>query len=188
LAEDEETLSNMVGVQEMLEDGDTEEFQKALDELDLSSSLDLSKAIRNLRSKIKKTKAKILAAANVNSDEIPKAAPQNEVRTLLFMLCFVLKVHLQVKVYKLLQDCPVPINSDEMDPWIVELKQKRQVIVNKRNARRQKRQDMAKRRTAAAQERMRIISQLAKKDKRDDTFGMKDEDWDVYKTIQKVIE
>jgi actin-related protein 5 len=81
LAEDEETLSNMVGVQEMLEDGDTEEFQKALNELDLSSSLDLSKAIRNLRSKIKKTKAKILAAANANSDEIPKAAPQNEVRT-----------------------------------------------------------------------------------------------------------
>jgi hypothetical protein len=27
---------------------------------------------------------------------------------------------------------------------------------------------------------MRIISQLAKKDKRDDTFGMKDEDWDMY--------
>lgn len=92
-----------------------------------------------------------------------------------------------MKVYKLLQACPIPTNSDEMDPWIVELKQKRQVIVNKRNARRQKRQDMAKRRTAAAQERMRIISQLAKKDKRDDTFGMKDEDWDVYKTIQKVI-
>jgi len=171
----------------MLEDGDTEEFQKALDELDLSSSLDLSKAIRNLRSKIKKTKAKILAAANANSDEIPKAAPQNEVCTYPYIiLCAVYMCFFQVKVYKLLQDCPVPINSDEMDPWIVDLKQKRQVIVNKRNARRQKRQDMAKRRTAAAQERMRIISQLAKKDKRDDTFGMKDEDWDVYKTIQKV--
>lgn len=45
---------------------------------------------------------------------------------------------------------------------------------------------MAKRRTAAAQERMRIISQLARKDKRDDDFGMRDEDWDVYKVINKV--
>jgi len=45
---------------------------------------------------------------------------------------------------------------------------------------------MAKRRTAAAQERMRIISQLAKKEKRDDDFGMRDEDWDVYKVINRV--
>ena len=53
-------------------------------------------------------------------------------------------------------------------------------------AKKQRRQDMAKRRTAAAQERMRLISQLAKKDKRDDDFGMRDEDWDVYKVINKV--
>jgi len=53
-------------------------------------------------------------------------------------------------------------------------------------AKRQRRQDMAKRRTAAAQERMRIISQLAKKEKRDDDFGMRDEDWDVYKVINRV--
>jgi hypothetical protein len=46
---------------------------------------------------------------------------------------------------------------------------------------------MAKRRTAAAQERMRLISQLARKEKRDDNFGMRDEDWDVYKAINKVI-
>lgn len=53
-------------------------------------------------------------------------------------------------------------------------------------AKRQRRQDMAKRRTAAAQERMCIISQLAKKEKRDDDFGMRDEDWDVYKVINRV--
>lgn len=62
----------------------------------------------------------------------------------------------------------------------------RQDILDKRMAKRQRRQDMAKRRTAAAQERMRIISQLAKKEKRDDDFGMRDEDWDVYKVINKV--
>lgn len=81
LVEDEEALNNMVCVQEMLEDGDTEEFQRALEQLDLSNSAELGKAIRNLRSKIKKTKAKILAAANVNSEDIPKTAPLNEVGT-----------------------------------------------------------------------------------------------------------
>lgn len=45
---------------------------------------------------------------------------------------------------------------------------------------------MAKRRTVASQERMRIISQLARREKKDDTFGMRDEDWDVYKAINKV--
>lgn len=59
--------------------------------------------------------------------------------------------------------------------------------MERRNARRQRRQDMAKRRTAAAQERMRLISQLARKEKRDDNFGMRDEDWDVYKAINKVL-
>ena len=63
----------------------------------------------------------------------------------------------------------------------------RQEILERRNARRQRRQDMAKRRTAAAQEHMRLISQLARKEKRDDTFGMRDEDWDVYKVINKVL-
>jgi hypothetical protein len=45
---------------------------------------------------------------------------------------------------------------------------------------------MARRRTVAAQERMRLINQLARKDKKDDDFGMRDEDWDVYKAINKV--
>lgn len=52
-------------------------------------------------------------------------------------------------------------------------------------ARKQRRTDMAKRRTAAAQERMRIISQLARKEKGNDDFGLRDEDWDVYKTISR---
>ena len=47
---------------------------------------------------------------------------------------------------------------------------------------------MVKRKTVASHERMRLLTQLAKKEKheKNDTFGMNDEDWDVYKTIQKV--
>lgn len=63
----------------------------------------------------------------------------------------------------------------------------RQEILERRNARRQRRQDMARRRTVAAQERMRLINQLARKEKKDDDFGMRDEDWDVYKAINKVL-
>lgn len=59
-------------------------------------------------------------------------------------------------------------------------------MLEKRNLRRQRRQDMAKRGTVASQERMRLISQLARKEKHDDDFGIRDEDWDVYKAINKV--
>merc|ERR1719210_229179 len=37
----------------------------------------------------------------------------------------------------------------------------------------------------SSQERMRMISQLAKNSKKEDTFGMNDDDWDVYKKIRK---
>lgn len=57
--------------------------------------------------------------------------------------------------------------------------------MNKKMVRKQKKQDMAKRRTAAGQERMRIISQLARKEKGNDDFGLRDEDWEIYKTISK---
>lgn len=79
----------------------------------------------------------------------------------------------------------VPANYDSMDSWISDVRQKRIAMLEKRNARKQRKQDLAKRRTVAAQERMRIISQLARKDKDDDDFGMRDEDWDVYKAISK---
>ena len=53
-----------------------------------------------------------------------------------------------------------------------------------------KRAELGKRRSAASQKRMRIISSLGaevptKKGKRnkEDTFGMDDEDWNVYRAI-----
>lgn len=70
--------------------------------------------------------------------------------------------------------------------WLDDIYTKRQDIIDKKAVRRQRRQDMAKRGTAASLERMRLISQLARKDKRDDDFGSRDEDWDVYKVINKV--
>ena len=34
---------------------------------------------------------------------------------------------------------------------------------------------------------MKIISQLAKQNKKEDDFGRNDDDWDVYKIIRKVL-
>lgn len=66
-------------------------------------------------------------------------------------------------------------------------------ILSKRRERHQRRLELSKRKSAAAQERMRILSMLAKGSgtgiggkKKEDTFGMKDEDWDIYKTVSKV--
>lgn len=78
-----------------------------------------------------------------------------------------------------------PPNNMSIDTWIVDVRKRRIAILERRNSRKQRKQDLAKRRTVAAQERMRIISQLARKEKDDDDFGMRDEDWDVYKTISK---
>ena len=79
----------------------------------------------------------------------------------------------------------------EFDSMIKEVKAKRQELMDKRAARHLRKQQLAKRRTAASQERMRIITQLAKKSsKKDidkDNFGMEDSDWDVYKQINKDI-
>lgn len=76
---------------------------------------------------------------------------------------------------------PQPPTDITLDEWIAQTRQKRVSIIERKQSRRQRKQDLAKRRTAAAQERMRIISQLARKEKGTDDFGMRDEDWDVYK-------
>lgn len=80
---------------------------------------------------------------------------------------------------------PQPPKNVSIIDWVNDVKKKRATIIERRNSRRQRKQDLAKRRTVAAQERMRIISQLARKEKGDDDFGMRDEDWDVYKVISK---
>ncbi|EAT45925.1 AAEL002822-PA [Aedes aegypti] len=72
-----------------------------------------------------------------------------------------------------------------IEEWVIETRRKRDEILDKKQIRKQRKQDLAKRRTAAAQERMRIISHLAKKEKGVDDFGMRDEDWDVYKSISR---
>ncbi|XP_058806615.1 actin-related protein 5 [Phymastichus coffea] len=161
LAEDEEQLNQLLAVQDLLDEGETEEFEEALKTYSLTSEADLIKTIDHLQAKVERTRQKIVAA---NSQEETLVTEEQKPKV---------KPNLQ------------PKDHQDFGEWIAGVRRKRQEIIEKRTAKRQRRQDMAKRRTAAAQERMRIISQLARKDKRDDDFGMRDEDWDVYKAINK---
>ncbi|KAF3427356.1 hypothetical protein E2986_04056 [Frieseomelitta varia] len=161
LAEDEEQLNQLLAVQDLLEEGETDEFDQALKTYSLANEADLIKMINNLQAKVERTRQKIVAA---NSQEENIAMEEQKPK---------IKSSLQ------------PKDQQDFDEWIAGVRKKRQEILERRMAKRQRRQDMAKRRTAAAQERMRIISQLARKEKRDDDFGMRDEDWDVYKVINR---
>ncbi|XP_017768856.1 PREDICTED: actin-related protein 5 [Nicrophorus vespilloides] len=162
LAEDEEKLVKLQEIYELWEvHNDAEEFEYALGENGFESSDELEKSINLLKMRIKKTKQKILAANS--AEELPEEPPNK-----------------QQKLNKIVFE-----NEKAMHSYVQNAKKLRQDILSKKLSRKQKKQDMAKRRTAAGQERMRIISQLARKEKGNDDFGMRDEDWDIYKTISR---
>ncbi|KOC60709.1 Actin-related protein 5 [Habropoda laboriosa] len=146
VTEDEEQLNQLLAVQDLLEEGEADEFDQALKTYSLTNEADLIKMINNLQAKVERTRQKIVAA---NSQEENITVEEQKPK---------IKSSLQ------------PKDQQDFDEWIAGVRKKRQEILEKRMAKRQRRQDMAKRRTVAAQERMRIISQLARKEKRDDDF------------------
>ncbi|KAI4458866.1 actin [Holotrichia oblita] len=159
LAEDEEKLQQLLEIQD--NDWNDYEQEKAFTEYQIKNYEDLQKNIAFLTSRIEKNKRKIAAA--MNGEEIVEEPPIKQVKTNKFVF----------ETEKALQT------------FVQNAKKKRQEILNRKAARKQRKQDMAKRRTAAGQERMRIISQLARKEKGNDDFGLRDEDWDIYKTISR---
>ncbi|XP_053673909.1 actin-related protein 5 [Anopheles nili] len=135
---------------------DGDDFRDGLAEHSLKDAGELKRMISTVNSRIDKTRLKINTPM-VNGPQV------------------------QADSEKLLQPPP----NMTIVEWVEETRRKRDAIIDKRHARRQRKQDLAKRRTAAAQERMRIISHLARKEKGSDDFGMRDEDWDVYKQISR---
>lgn len=158
LAEDEDQLGRLLAAREVYEDGDMYEFTFVLHENEVENYDELQKMIVNTSSKIDKTRQRII---------------ESSTKTL---FPFEEKPVIQI---------PQPPTDLTIDEWIAQVKQNRLTIIEKKQNRKQRKQDLAKRRTAAAQERMRLISQLARREKGTDDFGMRDEDWDVYKTINK---
>lgn len=167
LLEDEEQLQKLMVVREMYEDDDDyDQFREALDEMEIPNIDELERLIQNTVTKIDRAKLKIAAQCETAA---AATAP---------VYAFEEKAALPVHV-------PQPPTDVSVPEWVARMKQKRTGILERRQLRRQRRADLAKRRTAAAQERMRLISQLARKEKGTDDFGKRDEDWDVYKVISK---
>lgn len=155
LAEDEDQLQRLEEIMESYDDEDEEEFEAGIKEFNLTTSEELEKLITVTRTRIEKIKQKMLAA------------------------------EMGVVVEEKPITIPQPPVDKTMEEWLVEVRDKKNAILEKKQIRKQRRSDLAKRRTAAAQERMRIISKLAGKEKGTDDFGSRDEDWEIYKVISR---
>jgi len=85
------------------------------------------------------------------------------------------------------------MSYEEVQSTIVKLEDEKVLLQDKQRKRGSHKQALNKRKSYASKERMRILNQLAKsgnptnvnKTKTEDTFGMKDSDWEVYKYINK---
>eukprot|EP00090_Calanus_glacialis_P030781 TRINITY_DN5000_c0_g1_i1.p1 TRINITY_DN5000_c0_g1~~TRINITY_DN5000_c0_g1_i1.p1 ORF type:complete len:706 (+),score=170.20 TRINITY_DN5000_c0_g1_i1:31-2118(+) len=163
LVVDEANVRQMLIVKDIYEQGYETKFMKALAKLNLGLS-----NINQLESAIDKLKARIEKAkeSKMRSDQGIREE----------------KVEPEIK--KKREDMDENEKKD-FDTWLSDIRNKFGELKEKKQARIQRRQQLAKRRTAASQERMRIISQLARHTKKEDTFGMEDDDWDVYKKISK---
>lgn len=156
LAEDEEQLQRLEDILESYDDDeDEEELEMSLKEFNISTYEELEKLITATKARIEKIKQKMLS---VEAGVVVEEKP--------------------IAI-------PQPPPDKTIEEWVVEIRDKKSAILDKKQTRKQRRSDLAKRRTAAAQERMRIISKLAGKEKGTDDFGSRDEDWDVYKAISR---
>uniref|UniRef100_A0A0K2UEX1 Actinrelated protein 5like [Apis florea] n=1 Tax=Lepeophtheirus salmonis TaxID=72036 RepID=A0A0K2UEX1_LEPSM len=167
LIEDESILKSLVTATNFFELGYDEKAIKILSKINVSTS-EVEAATIKIRSRIER--AKITKNKTIKEDEGSEE--------FLDPCCSEPKKR---------REDMCETEKREFDAWLGDIKQKRKEILDKRGARQLRKQQLAKRRTAASQERMRMISQLAKSSKKDDNFGMRDEDWDVYKKINKDI-
>ena len=163
LVVDESNLKQMGFVKDMFEQGYESKFNKALAKLNLGLT-----DVRQLELMMEKVKMRIDKAK-----ESKLRAEQG---------CKEEKVEPEIKKKREDMD---DTEKKDFDAWLVDIKTKFAELKERKAARQQRRQQLAKRRTAASQERMRLISQLARNTKKEDTFGMRDDDWEVYKQISK---
>ncbi|XP_039756540.1 actin-related protein 5 [Pararge aegeria] len=133
LAEDEEQLNQLLALQDLIEEGDTEEFDEAIKSFEIKNYGDLQRQIANLNMRIEKNKQRIATAANAEEPIEPRPTGRNQ----------------------------PPTDPEAFQIWLNDTRAKYREVLVRREARRARRAAMVKRRTAAAAERMRAISRLA---------------------------
>ncbi|XP_030373567.1 actin-related protein 5 [Scaptodrosophila lebanonensis] len=160
LQEDEQQLQLLKKLRQLYEQQKEQKFERALEQQQIENLEELDKLISTVSGRITRIKERAVSSPRPNKQVDKMAKP--------------------------------PEGMDQAQ-WLSELREKREELIRRKQARQQKRQELAKRHTLAAQERMRIISTLARCEKRrkangdeeDDGFGMNDDDWDVYKRINR---
>lgn len=163
LREDEQQLFVYNKLRQLYEQQKMQKFERALEQQQIGTLEELDSLIATINSRIKRAQERAQSA--------PRPSKQQD------------------KLDKM----PKPPEGVSQADWLANLHGKREELLRRKQARQQQRSEQAKRHTHAAQERMRIISSLAKSDKRrkgngeeeDDGFGMNDNDWDVYKRINR---
>ncbi|KAL4218734.1 Actin-related protein 5 [Mactra antiquata] len=206
LAEEEQELRKLIQLQDLLADDDDDDFSNALSENGIESEEELQALINKLTVSIQRLKA-ILDGTEPPPEE-PEPRKQSSFDLLdipddqltpdqlvkkkrQYILQKAKEGRAKAQAQQREKRQKELIAEKELEKkrltdftgWLTEVRQKRQKLLETRTNRKQKKSDMAKRKTYAAQQRMRIISQLAKNTKKDDTFGSDDRDWDVYKEI-----
>ncbi|KAH8381723.1 hypothetical protein KR093_011171 [Drosophila rubida] len=162
LLEDEQHLQLLRKLRQLYEQQKLQKFERALQQQQIANLEELDKLLATITARIKRVKERALAP--------PRPSKQQD------------------KLDKL----PKPPEGVPQSQWLAELRGKREDLLRRKQARQQQRTEQGKRHTHAAQERMRIISTLAarsekrrKAEEEDDGFGMNDNDWDVYKRINR---
>ncbi|XP_054739499.1 actin-related protein 5 [Anastrepha obliqua] len=153
----ENQLRFMSNVRDLYELGEMEEFETALKQNNIENLAMLDKTIASLRGRLLQMES-ATQDTSVTGNRAQKEKPSNSKK---------------------------PPSDVPVEKWLAEINYKRDDILRRKELRKARRQEAAKRHTAAAQERMRIISLLAHNDKGIDNFGVNDNDWDVYKSINK---
>ncbi|KAK3728451.1 hypothetical protein RRG08_017251 [Elysia crispata] len=208
LQADEAELQKLLEVQELILTADDDAFLSALAEVGLSHVEDLQASVDRLSANIQRAKAKILGQepAPIEAESKEPSFPLLDIPDEMLTPDQLLvkkrqrilksaregrKKALQLQKEKRQKEWEEERKLEDrrkkdFSGWLAEVRNRRQKILDARNARRQKKSDMAKRRTYASQQRMRIISQLAAQPlKKGDNFGQDDSDWDVYKEINR---
>lgn len=206
LREDEEELQRLMSVQDLMMEEEEDTFATALHNAGFKRLEDLQAAVDKLTLSVQRAQAKVLG--------IEPPPLETETKESSFPLLDIpdemltpdqLEVKKRQRILKSAQLGRARAQAlqrekrqkelederrleyrrrSDFQGWLLEVRTKRQRILDARNARRQKKTNMAKRGTLASQQRMRIISQLAAQNKKkDDNFGQNDEDWEVYKEI-----
>ncbi|CAG0919409.1 unnamed protein product [Notodromas monacha] len=82
-------------------------------------------------------------------------------------------------------------SNEKSEEWLEEMRSRRQHLLDKKEKIRARNAEMGNRHSRAARDRLRMLSQLASEDKtaagrkkeKRDTFGARDEDWEVYMVV-----